>query len=362
MDRQQQNAGRQSSRRTLPAGAYKDLHSRGFDAVQPQDDERVQVDANGAAGASGAQAAEGGAAARGSHVQMPRNSARLQVQLRVDYAYLDKNGGDGRYPVVFHDRAVQPQDDEQMQLDAGSPMSPGMQANAEAYAANEEQQQQQPQQPEKQREKQPEEQSEAGQMPGAMDGNLLVVHTTMRGKWGSDQHGLRMEVLAQKPTDTLFGVKSAAKKILGIYGIPGKYTRCTYQTSAPAESSDEEDTDSNNTMPEREIDPEQETIASALQWNAANGLPPNEVWVAFDKREKGAGGAGGAGGAAGAAGAVDAARVAGVPAEVVKVERLHESYWCSRCDLDWVRKYGRTEQFAREEGGVWLPHPTPKGV
>ena len=360
MDRQQQNAGRQSSRRTLPAGAYKDLHSRGFDAVQPQDDERVQVDANGAAGASGAQAAEGGAAARGSHVQMPRNSARLQVQLRVDYAYLDKNGGDGRYPVVFHDRAVQPQDDEQMQLDAGSPMSPGMQANAEAYAANEEQQQQQPQQSEEQeQQQQPEQQSE---MPRAMDGNLLVVHTTMRGKWGSDQHGLRMEVLAQKPTDTLFGVKSAAKKILWMYGIPGKYTRCTYQTSAPAESSDEEDTDSNNTMPEREIDPEQETIASALQWNAANGLPPNEVWVAFDKREKGAGGAGGAGGAAGAAGAVDAARVAGVPAEVVKVERLHESYWCSRCDLDWVRKYGRTEQFAREEGGVWLPHPTPKGV
>ena len=112
---------------------------------------------------------------------MNRRSERKRTN--PDYKYLHMNGGDDKHPIVFHDPVVQQQDDEPVQLDAGSPMSPGMQANAEAYAANEEQQQQQQQQQpeeqeqeqrsmqrerqdERQREKEPQEPVEQPQQPG----------------------------------------------------------------------------------------------------------------------------------------------------------------------------------------------------
>ena len=91
---------------------------------------------------------------------MKRRSERSRRDL--DYRYLHMNGGDDKRPIVFHNRAVQPHDDEPVQVDAESPMSPGMQANAEAYAANVEQQQQ-PQQPDEQEQEQPQQPDEQEQ-------------------------------------------------------------------------------------------------------------------------------------------------------------------------------------------------------
>ena len=85
----------------------------------------------------------------------PRSKRRRRD---LDYNYLHKHGGDEKRPIVFHDQ----QDDEPVQEDAGAPMSPGMQANAEAYAANVEQQQQQSDEQEQEPEQvqQPEEQEQ----------------------------------------------------------------------------------------------------------------------------------------------------------------------------------------------------------
>ena len=167
----------------------------------------------------------------------------------------------------------------------------------------------------------------------------------MCGKWGFDKYHLKFTVRGEQSTATLSGVQEAAKEILKRYGMPHLYTRCMYWSTPAAVaflSSDEEE-------PERKIDPRQETIASGLQWNAANGLS-DELWVAFGKGEKGA------------AGAVDTARVAGVPAEVLKVERVDESDWCSERDLEYVKLWsGRDKGFSRVEGGVWWPCAPPEG-
>ena len=243
----------------------------------------------------------------------------------------------------------------------------GQQQNAGQQNAGEQQntgqQQQQPQtyqqQPQQQQQQQPEKQqqvqSEVGRMHAAMDGNQQIVHATLLGKWGQGRWGegekyhLRITVQANNDTDILSGVQQAARDVLRRYSIPGSLMKRTY-FSRPAKADECGEVDMMGRVPVHEIDPGQETIASALEWNKANGLD-SEIWISLGGR-----GAGGAGGAAGAA------RVAGVPAEVLKVEMVDESYWFNEKDLEYVERWsGRDKHFSRAEGGVWWPCAPPEG-